>query len=34
MNQKTRKIITIYGGLHLRSNVEQLHQDVKEVVGL
>ena len=25
MDQKTRKIIIIYGGLHLRSNIEWLH---------
>ena len=25
MNQETRKIITMYGGLHPRSNVEQLY---------
>ena len=34
MDQKPRKIITMYGGLHPRSNVERLYQDVKEVVGL
>ena len=25
MDQKTRKIITMYGGLHPRSNVERLY---------
>ena len=34
MDQKIRKIITIYGGLHQKSNVEWLHQEMKEVVGL
>ena len=34
INQKTRKIITICGGLHPKSNVERLYQDLKEVVGL
>ena len=34
MDQKPRKIITMYGGLRPRSNVERLYQDVKEVVGL
>ena len=34
MDQKTRKIITICGGLHPKSNVERLYQDLKEVVGL
>ena len=34
IDKKTRKIITMYGGLHPRSNVERLYQDVKEVVGL
>ena len=34
MDQKARKIITMYGGLHPRSNVGWLYQDVKQVVGL
>ena len=34
MDQKTRKIITIYGGLHPRSNVERLHQEGSGVVSI
>ena len=34
MDQKTRKIITIYGGLHPRSNVERLHQEGSGVVNI
>ena len=34
MDQETRKIITMYGGLYPRSNVEPLYQERKEVVGL
>ena len=34
MDQKTRTIITKYDGLHPRSNVERLYQDMKEVVGV
>ena len=34
MDQKTRQITTMYGGLHPRSNVERLYQEVKEIVGL
>ena len=34
MDQEIRKIITIYGGLYPRSNVEPLYQERKEVVGL
>ena len=34
MDQKTRKISTMYGGLHPISIVEWLHQEGKEVVGL
>ena len=33
MDQKIRKIITIYSGLHPKSNVEWLRQEMKEVVG-
>ena len=32
MDQKTRKIITIYGGLNPRSNGERLHQEGSGVV--
>ena len=34
MYQETRKVITMYGGLYPRSNVEPLYRERKEVVGL
>ena len=34
MDQKTKKIITIYGGLHPRLNVERLHQEGSGVVSI